>query len=118
MSKVLPEAKRLAGVRVAGRTLFYKVRPLIQRFTGDVELDYKYFSERLLPEYQRRDGLARHGAAAKLVPPDDVLNSYAQQAGEDALTYLVPTRSSVGSTCPPSWPNSSRSTPSWAKSPR
>jgi hypothetical protein len=50
--EVLPEAKRLAGASVAVRTLFYKVRPLIQRFTA-AALDYKYFSQKLLPKYQR-----------------------------------------------------------------
>ena len=42
--EVLPEAKRRAGDTVAVRTLFYKVRPLIQQFTDD-ELDYAYFSQ-------------------------------------------------------------------------
>ena len=37
---------------VAARTLYYKVRPLIQQFT-DKELDYAYFSQTLLPEYER-----------------------------------------------------------------
>jgi hypothetical protein len=50
--EVLPEAKAAAGDVVAARTLFYKVRPLIQQFT-DAELDYAYFSQTLLPEYER-----------------------------------------------------------------
>jgi hypothetical protein len=50
--EVLPEAKHRAGDTVAVRTLYYKVRPLIQDYTDD-ELDYAYFSQTLLPEYQR-----------------------------------------------------------------
>ena len=50
--EVLPEAKAAAGHVVAARTLFYKVRPLIQQFT-DKELDYRYFSQTLLPQYER-----------------------------------------------------------------
>ena len=50
--EVLPDAKTAAGDVVAARTLFYKVRPLIQQFT-DAELDYAYFSQTLLPEYER-----------------------------------------------------------------
>ncbi len=52
MFEVLPEAKTAAGDVVAARTLFYKVRPLIQKFT-DKELDYSYFTQTLLPEYER-----------------------------------------------------------------
>jgi DNA topoisomerase VI subunit B len=50
--EVLPEAKATAGEVVAARTLYYKVRPLIQEFT-DKELNYDYFSQTLLPEYER-----------------------------------------------------------------
>ena len=50
--EVLPEAKAAAGHIVAARTLYYKVRPLIQQYT-DKELDYDYFSQTLLPEYER-----------------------------------------------------------------
>ena len=50
--EVLPQAKAAAGDVVAARTLFYKVRPLIQPFT-DAELGYDYFSQTLLPEYER-----------------------------------------------------------------
>jgi DNA topoisomerase VI subunit B len=50
--EVLPEAKAAAGEVVYARTLFYKVRPLIQQFT-DKELNYAYFSQTLLPEYER-----------------------------------------------------------------
>jgi hypothetical protein len=49
---VLQQAKAAAGAHVAARTLFYKVRPLIQGYT-DKELDYAYFSQTLLPEYER-----------------------------------------------------------------
>ena len=52
MFEVLPEAKAAAGDTVAARTLYYKVRPLIQQYTDD-ELDYAYFSQTLLPEYER-----------------------------------------------------------------
>ena len=50
--EVLLEAKAAAGHIVAARTLYYKVRPLIQQYT-DAELDYRYFSQTLLPEYER-----------------------------------------------------------------
>ena len=51
---VLPEAKRRAGATVAARTLFYKVRPLVQARLSDpgLKLDYKYFSQNLLPRYE------------------------------------------------------------------
>ena len=49
---MLPEAKAAAGHIVAARTLYYKVRPLVQKYT-DKELDYDYFSQTLLPEYER-----------------------------------------------------------------
>jgi hypothetical protein len=49
---VLPEAKSAAGDVVAARTLFYKVRPLVQQFTDD-ELSYAYYSQTLLPDYER-----------------------------------------------------------------
>ena len=50
--EVMEEAKEAAGLIVAARTLYYKVRPLIQQFT-DEELNYPYFSQTLLPEYER-----------------------------------------------------------------
>jgi hypothetical protein len=50
--EMLPQAKAAAGHHVAARTLYYKVRPLIQQFT-DKELGYAYFSQELLPEYER-----------------------------------------------------------------
>ena len=50
--EVLLEAKAAAGHIVATRTLYYKVRPLVQEYT-DKELNYEYFSQTLLPEYER-----------------------------------------------------------------
>ena len=52
---ILPEAKDRAGAVVSARTLFYKVRPLLQNYT-DKELDFGYFSQTLLPEFQREVG--------------------------------------------------------------
>lgn len=49
---VLPEAKAAAGAVVDVRTLFYKVRPRIQQYT-DKELGYAYFTQNLVPEYER-----------------------------------------------------------------
>lgn len=49
---VIPEAKSRAGEVVSARTLFYQVRPLIQKYT-DREFEYPYFSQTLLPEYER-----------------------------------------------------------------
>jgi hypothetical protein len=49
---VLPDAKAAAGDVVAARTLFYKVRPMVQDLT-DAKLRYGYFSQTLLPEYER-----------------------------------------------------------------
>ncbi|MBC7106373.1 MAG: ATP-binding protein, partial [Firmicutes bacterium] len=52
---VLPEAlERATGggqYPVSARTLYYQVRPLIQEYTTK-ELDYNYFSQQLLTEYQ------------------------------------------------------------------
>ena len=53
--EVLPDAKEAAGDIVAARTLFYQVRPRIQNLT-DAKLDYRYFSQILLPEYERTVG--------------------------------------------------------------
>lgn len=54
--EVLPEALERAtgGGRypVSARTLYYQVRPLLQRYTTK-ELDYNYFSQHLLVEYQQ-----------------------------------------------------------------
>ena len=52
---VLPAAKAAAGAVCAARTLYYKVRPLIQKYTSK-ELKYDYFSQTLLPEYERTEG--------------------------------------------------------------
>ena len=51
--EVLREAKAAAGLIVAIRTLFYKVRPLVQKYT-DKTLNYDYFSQTLVPEYRAR----------------------------------------------------------------
>jgi len=57
---VLPEAleKATGGGKypVSARSLYYQVRVLIQRYTGK-ELDYNYFSQQLLLEYQELFGL-------------------------------------------------------------
>ena len=70
--EVLQEAKAAAGLIVAVRTLFYKVRPLVQKYT-DKELDYNYFSQTLLPEYQREHraagGPVLRGARRTAPPP-------------------------------------------------
>ncbi len=50
--EVMLEAKEAAGHTVAARTLYYKVRPLVQQYT-DKPLDYQYFSQTLLPDYER-----------------------------------------------------------------
>ena len=50
----MQEAKEAAGHNVAARTLYYKVRPLVQEYTD--ELKYPYFSQTLLPEYVREYG--------------------------------------------------------------
>lgn len=57
--EVLPEAlERATGggqYPVSARTLYYQVRPLIQEYTTK-ELDYNYFSQQLLTEYQETYG--------------------------------------------------------------
>ena len=74
MFAVLPQAKAAAGHHVAARTLYYKVRPLIQQYT-DKELDYAYFSQTLLPEYERTvaplPGLYYEARGALHHPHDD-----------------------------------------------
>lgn len=59
---VLPEAVGRAtgdgAYPVSARTLYYQVRPLIQRLTAK-ELDYTYFSQQLLTEYQEARGRIR-----------------------------------------------------------
>lgn len=56
--KVLPEAKERAGTVVSARTLFYKVRPLMQQYTDRQfgKQGYQYFTQTLLPEYERTVG--------------------------------------------------------------
>jgi hypothetical protein len=72
---VLQDAKAAAGAIVDVRTLYYKVRPRIQRFT-DAELNYDYFSQKLVPEYERTirplPGLY-YEARGKLFHPHDGL---------------------------------------------
>ena len=72
--EVMEEAKAVAGHVVAARTLYYKVRPLIQEFT-DKELKYEYFSQTLLPEYERTvaplPGLYYEARGALHHPHDD-----------------------------------------------
>ena len=72
--EVLPQAKAAAGHHVAARTLYYKVRPLVQQFT-DKELNYDYFSQMLLPEYERTvaplEGLYYEARGALHHPHDD-----------------------------------------------
>jgi hypothetical protein len=57
---VLPQAMATASgdgrYPVSARTLFYHVRPLIQGLASR-ELEYGYFSQDLLPGYQRRRGV-------------------------------------------------------------
>ena len=87
---VLPAAKAAAGLIVAVRTLFYKVRPLFQKRT-DKELDYKYFSQTLLPEYQREhevlDGLYYEPRGELHHPHDDTVT---QLGTREVGDYEVP----------------------------
>ena len=50
--EVMLEAKEVAGDIVGARTLMYKVRPRIQRYTA-LGLTGNYFTKTLLPRYQR-----------------------------------------------------------------
>lgn len=72
--EVLPEAKAAAGHICAARTLMYKVRPRIQQFT-DKELRPEYFTQTLLPEYERTvaglNGLYYEPRGALHHPHDD-----------------------------------------------
>jgi DNA topoisomerase VI subunit B len=74
--QVLPKAKAAAGKVVDVRTLYYKVRPLIQSLT-DAELGYSYFTQTLVPEYQRTvaklDGLYYEGRGELHHPHDGVV---------------------------------------------
>ena len=90
--QVLPKAKAAAGKIVDVRTLFYKVRPLIQSLT-DAELGYSYFAQTLVPEYQRTvaklDGLYYEGRGELRHP-------------HDGLVIKLGTRE-VEAYIPPSW---------------
>jgi hypothetical protein len=59
IAQVIPEAFEEASgggqYPVSAHTLFYKVRPRIQKIT-DVELKSRYFEQKLLPAYQREHG--------------------------------------------------------------
>jgi DNA topoisomerase VI subunit B len=57
VSKVIIQAAEQAsgGLRFSVRTLYYQVRPLIQPYT-DKELGYEYFSQTLVPDYEREHG--------------------------------------------------------------
>jgi hypothetical protein len=56
---VVPQSVQIATgdglYPVSSRTLYYQVRPLVQRHTSR-ELDYTYFSQQLLTEYQKAHG--------------------------------------------------------------
>jgi hypothetical protein len=72
---VLPEAMEQAGDRFDPRTLYYKVRPFIQNLISDeTELDGHYFSQHLLPAYEREfgeiDGLYRESRGELHHPHD------------------------------------------------
>ena len=75
---VMPEAKQAAGDIVSGRTLYYKVRPCLQKLAGaDTELDYGYYATKLLPAYQAQDddgvldGLYYDKRGELVLPHDD-----------------------------------------------
>ena len=88
--EVMQEAKRRAGSIVDARTLFYKVRPLIQPLTKK-ELNYSYFSQELLPEYERTVA-PLHGlyyeARGKLHHPHDGL--VVPLGTREVEAYMVP----------------------------
>jgi Histidine kinase-, DNA gyrase B-, and HSP90-like ATPase len=78
--EVIPEAREAAigerGRSFAARTLFYKVRGCIRRFGFDeADLDYDYFSQKLLPMYEREvgpiEGLYYKGRGILRHPHDD-----------------------------------------------
>ncbi len=58
--EVIPEAVRIATGNgqypVSARNLYYQVRPLIEDNMSGKELDYGYFSQTLLTEYQDKNG--------------------------------------------------------------
>lgn len=49
---VMAEAKAAAGAVCSARTLYYQVRPRIQKYT-DATLAFNYFSQYLTPDYER-----------------------------------------------------------------
>jgi hypothetical protein len=58
--EVLPRAIRDAGVNFSARDLYYATRPLCyahSEWDSDKTLDYRYFSQTLLTEYQEENGL-------------------------------------------------------------
>jgi hypothetical protein len=89
---VLPEAKLLAGVIVACRTLYYKVRPLLQKRYGILDVDYKYFSTKLLPAYQREAAQPLEGvyykARGELHHPHD--DDIVQLGTREVEAYIPP----------------------------
>ena len=89
---VLPEAKLLAGVIVACRTLYYKVRPLLQKRYGILDVDYKYFSTKLLPAYQREAAQPLEGvyykARGELHHPHD--DDIVQLSTREVEAYIPP----------------------------
>jgi hypothetical protein len=58
---VLPEAIRSAtgngALPVSAHTLFYHVRPLVQKYNATRQLKPKYFEQKLLPAYQQAHGV-------------------------------------------------------------
>jgi hypothetical protein len=87
---VLPDAKAAAGDVVAARTLFYKTRPRIQDLT-DAELRYGYFSQELLPEYERTvaplPGLYYEARGELHHPHDDIV---IRLGTREVVAYIPP----------------------------
>ena len=59
LPKAIDHATGGGKFRVSARTLFYAIRPLIQKYDIEGELEYGYFSQTLLTEYQRSHGKIR-----------------------------------------------------------
>ena len=58
--EVLPRAIRNAGANFSARDLYYATRPLVYKHSDwdeGKELQYSYFSQTILTEYQERHGL-------------------------------------------------------------
>ena len=89
--EVLRDAKAAAGLIVAIRTLFYKVRPLVQKYT-DKTLDYDYFSQTLVPEYSSATIEALEGlyyeARGELHHPHD--GTVTQLGTREVRDYTLP----------------------------